>query len=94
MALIELINNISLAFEEKIIVLGLFLDLSKAFDTIDHSILIKKMYYYGIRGNVLKWFESYLSDRQQYVSIGNYYSQYNSLNVGVSQGSVLGPLLF
>ena len=61
MALIEFVNNISLAFEEKKIVLGLFLDLSKAFDSIDHDILIHKMYHYGIRGKVLNWFISYLS---------------------------------
>ena len=53
MALLEFVNNVSLAFEEKKFVLGLFLDLSKAFDTIDHNILINKMYHYGIRGNVL-----------------------------------------
>ena len=94
MALIEFVNNISLAFEEKKIVLGLFLDLSKAFDSIDHDILIHKMYHYGIRGKVLNWFISYLSNRKQYVTIDNHNSQYNSLNVGVPQGSVLGPLLF
>ena len=52
------------------------------------------MYNYGIRGNVLKWFESYLSNRKQYVSIDNYNSQFQYINVGVPQGSVLGPLLF
>ena len=52
------------------------------------------MYHYGIRGKVLNWFISYLSNRKQYVTIDNHNSQYNSLNVGVPQGSVLGPLLF
>ena len=94
MALLEFVNNISLAFEDKKIVLGLFLDLSKAFDSIDHDILTNKMYHHGIRGNVLNWFKSYLSDRQQYVTVDNYNSQYKSINVGVPQGSVLGPLLF
>ena len=94
MALIEFVNNISLAFEEKKIVLGLFLDLSKAFDSIDHDILIHKMYHYGIRGNVLNCIMSYLSNRKQYVTIDNHNSQYNSLNVGVPQGLVLGPLVF
>ena len=94
MALIEFVNNVSLALEEKKIVLGLSLDLSKAFDSIDHDIIIHKMYHYGFCGNVLNWFISYLSNRKQYVTIGNHNSQYNSLNVGVPQGSVLGPLLF
>ena len=94
MALLEFVNNATLAFEEKNIAIGLFLDLSKAFDTINHKILISKMYHYGIRGNVFKWFESYLSNRKQYVSIDNCNSQFQYINVGVPQGSVLGPLLF
>ena len=75
-------------------VVGLFLDLSKAFDCIDHCILIKKLRFYGIRGSALKWFESYLSNRKQYVSIDNFNSQYKDISVGVPQGSNLGPLLF
>ena len=75
--------------------LAIFLDLSKAFDTISHSILIEKLRYYGIRGLPLKWFQSYLSNRKQFVRLNNIDSQKCDSNLyGVPQGSVLGPLLF
>ena len=64
LALVEFMNHITTEFEGKKIAFGLFLDLSKAFDTLEHSILIKKMAYYGIRGNVSNWFNSYLTNRQ------------------------------
>ena len=71
------------------------LDLSVAFDTIDHNILCQRLeHLYGISGTPLSWFRSYLSNRTQTVTINNKLSQPTLLNFGVSQGSVLGPILF
>ena len=68
--------------------------LSKGFDTVNHSILLQKLEHCGIRGVVLKWFQSYLENRKQFVSIGNVRSDISYILCGVPQGSVLGPLLF
>ena len=94
MAILEFIDKISNSVEKNETTLGIFLDLSKAFDTIDHSILLYKLEYYGFRGNVLKWFEDYLSNRKQYVYYNSCKSQYKNIQCGVPQGSILGPLLF
>ena len=71
-----------------------FLDLKKAFDTVDHGILIKKLEFYGIKNNTLRWFISYLSDRKQICKVGMSVSNSENITTGVPQGSNLGPLLF
>ena len=94
LALIELIKKVGLMAGKKNYTVGVFLDLSKAFDCIDHEILLKKLNHYGIRGKVLEWFRSYLKDRQQYVSYNHKTSPNRNITIGVPQGSILGPLLF
>ena len=94
MALIEIVNNIKTAIDNNKFVCGIFLDLTKAFDTVDHQILLDKLHHYGVRGQTNNLFKSYLSNRKQFVKIGNSESSHLSINCGVPQGSVLGPLLF
>ena len=93
-ALLDFIDKVANAFELNEFLIGVFLDLSKAFDCIDHNILINKLCFYGIRGIPLLLIKSYLSNRKQYVSLGNYYSDHSTILTGVPQGSNLGPLLF
>lgn len=93
-AITEFVNDATTSLENKESVISVFLDLSKAFDTIDHKILLKKLEFYGIRGQALNWFRSYLTKRMQYVSYQNCISIKQELTCGVPQGSVLGPLLF
>ncbi|KAJ4443064.1 hypothetical protein ANN_04714 [Periplaneta americana] len=96
------INNAIFTFTEFILnskdnknqTVGLFLDLSKAFDTVDHMILIQKLQWFGIRGLAKSWFVSYLSARQQFVEIGSMKSYPTIMKSGVPQGSILGPILF
>ena len=73
----------------------ILLDLSAAFDTLDHNILIKRLHsYFGFSGSVLQWFSSYIKDRGQSVVIGNVISSPQKLDYGIPQGSIVGPLLF
>lgn len=81
-------------FEQKSIALGVFVDFSKAFDLVDHGILLQKLHHYGIRGKALELIWSYLSQRKQVVQLANTCSAVKSIQTGVPQGSILGPLLF
>ena len=93
-ALASLTELVRESLDKNKFVCGIFIDLKKAFDTVDHKILLKKLEYYGIRGLSNDWFRSYLTDRKQFVSINGYDSDMLGVNIGVPQGSVLGPLLF
>ena len=93
-ALINITENIRKALDGGKIGCGVFVDLQKAFDTVDHQILLAKLNHYGIRGVSNDWFKSYLSNRNWYVSINGFDSGLTSIDCGIPQGSVLGPLLF
>ena len=93
-ALLNATENIYQACDSKLYTLGIFIDFSRAFDTVNHSVLLKKLKYYGIKGKILQLLTSYLSDRKQYVSYGGRESTLLDIISGVPQGSVLGPLLF
>ena len=94
MALTEIIDGIKKALDDGDYVIGLYLDLKKAFETIDHAILLDKLTHYGIRGHTNLFFRNYLSDRKQYVHCNGTNSKTQAIHYGVPQGSVLGPLLF
>ena len=93
-AIIMLVDKITRSLDSGDIVISVFFDLKKAFDTVDHHILFKKIYAYGIRGKVLKWFHSYLFNRSQYVIYDDMQSETHHVKCGVPQGSIMGPLLF
>lgn len=93
-SLIEIVEKIRNSIENKNYGCGIFIDLKKAFDTVNHNILLLKLEHYGIRGNILDWFKSYLTNRSQFVYCNNKNSKIKNISCGVPQGSVLGPLLF
>ena len=93
-SLISITETIKKTIDEKKVGCGIFIDLKKAFDTVNHNILLQKLEHYGIRNVALSWFESYLTGRKQYVHLNGVNSITNDIVCGVPQGSVLGPLLF
>ena len=93
-AIISFVEFIYTSLNNKKSTIALFLDLKRAFDTVNHRILLEKLQLYGIRGNVLSLIESYLTDRTQCVRIGDSLSSFKPMNIGVGQGSIIGPILF
>ena len=94
MALILLVDKIMSAVDNGDFVIGVFLDLSKAFDTVNHQILLSKLYKYGVRGIAHNWFENYLLSRSQCVYYTDHVLTERQITCGVPQGSILDPLLF
>ena len=93
-ALISLTESVKQTIDESMFGCGVFIDLQKAFDTVNHPILLQKLQHYGVRGTALNWFSSYLTDRKQYVSVNGHTSDHLKMSCGVPQRSVLGPSLF
>ena len=93
-AIISIVDRINTALNAGKHVARAFLNFRKAYDTVNHSILLTKMHAYGIRGNILDWFKNYPNNRTQFTSINNTHSDKNNISCGIPQGSVLGPLLF
>ena len=94
LAISELMGEIMKGFNNNFFKLAIFTDLRKAFDTVDHNILLGKLQFYGVDGIALTWFESYLNRRQQAVEIQNTKSQMELIDCSVPQGGVLAPQLF
>ena len=93
-AIFEITDTLKKAMNKKLVTCGVFLDFSKAFDTVNHKILLSKLYHYGIRGIPHDWFRNYLHNRTQFVKIGSSQSNAETIICGIPQGSTLGPLLF
>ena len=92
--LYELADRVITSMDHNETPINIYLDLSKAFDTLDHEILLAKLQYYGIHGTPLELLKSYLTNRKQYVEIEDTKSKMLDISTGVPQGSILGPLLF
>ena len=93
-ALMQITERIKTTIDSGKFGCGIFVDLKKAFDTVNHEILLNKLEHYGIRDTKLNWFQTYLTDRKQFVSFNEQSSELLENNCGITQGSVLGPLLF
>ena len=93
-ALLALTEEVRKALDDNLLAVGVFIDLQKSFDTVDHYILLNKLDHYGVRGVANRWFKSYLMNRKQFVTINGSNSNLENMQFGVPQGSVLGPLLF
>ena len=93
-ATLELTDRIIAAMDNNDVPLGMFLDLSKAFDTIDHNILLQTLEHYGVEDIPLQLFKNYLTNRKEYVKLYDIKSNLLQIKTGVPQGSILGPLLF
>ena len=93
-AILDFVNTIHSNLDNRKYSCGIFIDLKKAFDTVNHEILLTKLEHYGIRGVINSWFRSYLSDRRQSIEIDKCISETETIVCEVPQGSVLGPLLF
>ena len=93
-AIVDIYEKLLSNLDKRLSTCAVFLDLAKAFDSVSHNILLQKLERYGIRGNVLNFFQSYLSSRSQFVKINNVESSLMNIEFGVPQGSILGPLLF
>ena len=93
LALIEAVNEIYSKLYDCFCGIGIYLDLQKAFDTVNYDISLKKLEYYGIRGTPLNWFKSYLNNRKQFTKVNDLTSSSQIVECSVHQGSVIGPLL-
>ena len=93
-AVINLTEFIYNGLNKKEHIVNVFIDLSKAFDTVSHRVLLDKLWHYGIRGVPHLWFKNYLTNRKQFVKVGDSCSNLNTVKIGVPQGGILSPILF
>ena len=95
MAIHTLLNTFYESIEKDQFLISIFIDFdTRAFDTISHDILMKRLYFYGFRGKALEWIHNYLTNGRQFVDNNKSHSQLGNITAGVTQGSILGPVLF